>query len=122
MLTDVAGDITSVSSPNRTIPAALRRYLETTYPVCGVEGCDETFGLQIDHIVDYGDVHETTQDNTWRICKHHHDLKTYFGWTVTGSTGHWNLVPPDDWTDDPAPTRVAVILTSRVGSFASAPR
>ncbi len=81
----------------------MRRYLETAYPCCGVEGCDETFGLQIDHVVDYGDVHETAQDNTWRICKHHHDLKTYFGWTVTGTTGHWNLVPPDDWTDDPHP-------------------
>ncbi|MEX2255928.1 MAG: DUF222 domain-containing protein, partial [Acidimicrobiia bacterium] len=96
MLTD-GPDITAVSSPNRTIPAALRRYLETAYPTCGVEGCDAEWNLKIDHVVPYDDVRETTQDNTWRICGHHHDLKTYFGWTVTGGPGTWNLVPPDGW-------------------------
>ena len=38
----------------------------------------------------------TEAANTWRLCPHHHDLKTYFGWQVTGTTHDWDLVPPDD--------------------------
>jgi hypothetical protein len=34
--------------------------------------------------------------NTWRICSHHHFLKTYAGWKVIGEPGNWDLVPPDD--------------------------
>jgi len=103
MLTAPAGEITGVSSSSRTIRVALRRYLETAYPTCGVEGCDATFDLRIDHVVPFSEVRDTTQDNTWRLCPHHHDLKTYFGWKVTGTPGHWNLVPPVGWADDPDP-------------------
>ena len=101
--------ITHVSSMTRTIPAKLRRWVEETYPQCGRSGCDNTIGLIIDHIVDYahltklGEIPPTTQDNLWRLCPTCNDLKTYRGWKVTGGPGTWDLIPPDDWTDDPAP-------------------
>lgn len=87
-------DITTVSKPARTIPAKLRRALETRYPVCGVNGCANDRFLEIDHVVDVAEHGPTSLDNTWRICPHHHAAKTHRGWKVTGTPGHWDLVPP----------------------------
>ncbi|MEX2256917.1 MAG: hypothetical protein WEC34_15895 [Acidimicrobiia bacterium] len=107
MLTD-ADAITHVTSPNRTIPAKLRRYLEESYPTCGRSGCDNTQGLVIDHVVDYADVLRdgvlppTTEANTWRICGWCHDLKHHHGWTITGTPGSWDLIAPHP-PDDPDP-------------------
>jgi hypothetical protein len=57
-------DIATVSSPSRTIPARLRRWLEATYPVCAVDGCDSTFRLEIDHIAPVEAGGLTNKDNT----------------------------------------------------------
>ena len=89
-------DVTAVSSPKRTIPTKLRRALETRYPVCGVKGCANDRFLQIDHVVPLAEGGETSIRNAWRICPHHHFLKTYFCWKVVGEPGNWDLVPPDD--------------------------
>lgn len=87
-------DITTVSSPKRTIPAKLRRALEARYPVCGVQGCANDRSLQIDHVVPIAAGGPTSIDNTWRICTFHHDQKTLHGWQVVGEPGTWDLVPP----------------------------
>jgi len=89
-------DITAVSSPKRTIPAKLRRALEARYPTCGVESCANDQFLEVDHVVPIAEGGRTELANAWRICPHHHHLKTYFGWTVVGEPGNWDLVPPDD--------------------------
>jgi hypothetical protein len=35
--------------------------------------------------------------NLWRLCPHHHTLKTLYGWrVVTDADGIHQLVPPDD--------------------------
>jgi hypothetical protein len=88
-------EITAVSSPKRTIPIKLRRALEARYPVCGVKGCANDQFLQIDHVVPLEDGGETNVHNTWRICPHHHSLKSYGDWKVIGEPGNWDLVPPD---------------------------
>ena len=88
-------DITAVSRPTRTIPAKVRRALEAKYPVCGVKSCANDRFLQIDHVKPIADGGETSIHNCWRICDHHHVLKTYFGWIVVGDPGDWDLVPPD---------------------------
>jgi hypothetical protein len=87
-------DITAVSSPKRTIPVKLRRAVEARYPTCGVTGCANDQFLEIDHIVPLADHGCTEPDNLWRLCSHHHRLKTYGGWTVTGKNGARDLVPP----------------------------
>lgn len=87
-------DITAVSSPKRTIPAKLRRALEALYPTCGVCSCANDQFLEIDHIVPIEQGGETSIENTWRICSHHHALKTYEGWRAVGEPGNWDLVPP----------------------------
>jgi len=94
-------DITAVTSPRRVIPAKLRRALEDRYPTCGVRSCANDQFLQIDHVVASEAGGETNVHNTWRICTHHHYLKTYAGWKVVGEPGNWDLVPPDG--PDPPP-------------------
>ena len=89
-------DITTVSTPTRTIPAKLRRALEARYPTCGVKACANDQFLQIDHVLAVEDHGRTELANTWRICPHHHKLKTHYGWKVVGTPGDWDLVPPDD--------------------------
>jgi Domain of unknown function (DUF222) len=89
-------DITAVSKPTRTIPAKLRRAVEARYPTCGVKTCSNDRFLEIDHVVAVEDHGRTEDANLWRICTHHHKLKTHSGWRVTGTTHNWDLVPPDD--------------------------
>ena len=96
MLVRDGDDVTAVSSPRRTIPIKLRRALEASYLTCGVKSCANDEFLEIDHVVPIGDGGRTELENTWRICPHHHRLKTYLGWTVIGEPGNRDLVPPDD--------------------------
>ncbi|MBA2327391.1 MAG: DUF222 domain-containing protein [Actinobacteria bacterium] len=89
-------DVTEISEPTRTIPARLRRQLEARYPTCGVKTCANDRFLEIDHVVPVAEGGRSKWANAWRICPHHHHLKTYFGWKVVGTTHDWDLVPPDD--------------------------
>jgi 5-methylcytosine-specific restriction endonuclease McrA len=97
-------DITAVSKSTRTIPARLRRAVEARHPTCGVKTCANDRFLEIDHVVAVEDHGRTEDANLWRICPHHHKLKTHYGWRVVGSTHDWDLAPPDhDPPDDPDP-------------------
>jgi len=100
-----AAALPEFTSTGRYYPAWMTAWLDTRYPVCGVEGCDAEFRLQYDHVVAREDGGLTELDNLWRLCPYHHSLKTNRGWQVTGTTHEWNLVPPDqsDATDDPDP-------------------
>jgi hypothetical protein len=94
VMTRDGDDITAVSSPKRTIPVKLRRALEGRYPTCGVESCANDQFLEIDHVVPLEDHGRTELGNLWRLCSHHHRLKTYAGWTVVETIGDRDLVPP----------------------------
>ena len=89
-------DVTAVSSPRRTIPLKLRRALEAKYPTCAGKGCANDQFLEVDHVIPIAEGGRTELANAWRICSHHHHLKTYFGWKVVGEAGNWDLVAPDD--------------------------
>jgi 5-methylcytosine-specific restriction endonuclease McrA len=106
-MTKDGDDVTSVSRPTRTIPAKLRRALEARYPKCAVSACANDQFLEIDHIVPLEDHGRTEIDNLWRLCSHHHRLKTYEGWKVVGPNGTRDLVPPDD-PDPPDPPLLLV--------------
>jgi 5-methylcytosine-specific restriction endonuclease McrA len=94
VMTRTGDDVTAVSSPKRTIPTKLRRALEARYPTCGVQTCANDQFLEIDHIVPLEERGRTEFDNLWRLCSHHHRLKTYAGWAVVGRNGDRDLVPP----------------------------
>ena len=107
VMTCDADDITAVSSPKRTIPIKVRRALEARYPTCAVSTCANDQFLEIDHVVPLEDHGRTELDNLWRLCSHHHRLKTYEGWRVVGRNGTRDLVPPDD-PDPPDPPLLLV--------------
>ena len=94
VMTRDGDDITAVSRPTRTIPTKVRRALETRYPTCGVPGCANDQFLEIDHVVPIEEHGATEIANLWRLCSHHHALKTYQGWKVVGVDGDRDLVPP----------------------------
>jgi 5-methylcytosine-specific restriction endonuclease McrA len=94
VMTRSGDDITAVSRPTRTIPTKRRRALEARYPVCGARGCANDQFLEIDHIVPIAEHGCTEIENLWRLCSHHHRLKTYAGWKVLGQNGERDLVPP----------------------------
>ena len=81
-------------SNERSYPAWMLDWLKLRYPVCGQPGCDRDAHLQNDHVVALTDGGTTTIWNLWRLCWHHHDLKTNRGWTVVGEPHDWKLVPP----------------------------
>jgi hypothetical protein len=89
-------EITRITSPKRTIPAALRRWVERAYPRCGHLSCGSLERLQIDHAIAIEDGGPTEKGNLWRLCPYHHKLKTFYRWTVEGEPGQRRLVPPSD--------------------------
>jgi hypothetical protein len=92
------------SSESRHIPPWLKAWLDATYPVCGAKGCNVAYGLEYDHVTAKADGGLTEPENLWRLCRHHHRLKTSGGWRVVGDTHDWDLVPPDeDPPDGPDP-------------------
>jgi hypothetical protein len=96
ILSRQGAEITRITSPKRTIPAALRRWVERAYPSCGVWDCGVRERLQIDHVIPIEDHGPTQRDNLWRLCAHHHKLKTFYGWQATGPPAQRQLVPPDE--------------------------
>ena len=88
-----------ISRDDRYVPAELAAWLDVTYPVCGVPGCDIDFRLERDHVVALTDGGLTTKNNLWRVCAHHHRLKHCAGWRVIGTPHHWDLVPPNGGDD-----------------------
>jgi 5-methylcytosine-specific restriction endonuclease McrA len=94
VMTKTGDDVTSVSRPTRTIPAKLRRALESRYPTCAVGSCANDQFLEIDHVVPLEHHGRTELANLWRLCSHHHRLKTYEGWKAVGRNGTRDLVPP----------------------------
>jgi len=66
-----------------------------------VRSCANDQFLEIDHVVPIERGGGTSIQNAWRICSHHHVLKTHKGWKVVGEPGKWDLVPPDG-PDPPA--------------------
>lgn len=88
-------DIASVVSLGRTIPRALRTALQVRDGTCVVPGCDVRSPLEVDHVIPFAQGGPTALHNLASLCPHHHDLKTYRGWTLSGVPGNWRFLPPD---------------------------
>jgi hypothetical protein len=76
-------------------------------PICDVDGCNNTWRLQVDHRADWADTKVTAVWLLDRKCQHHHDLKTYRGWASVRGTGKRAFVPPGhpDHPGDEGPPR-----------------
>jgi hypothetical protein len=96
LVRDDSGEIVATTRAKRTIPRGLRRRLEHRFPVCGNHDCRNDGPFEIDHIVPIECGGPTDDENTWRLCRHCHRLKTSFGWQVEviDDDGRRRLVPP----------------------------
>lgn len=87
-------DIRKVVHLGRDPTAAQHTALMVRDRTCAVPGCSTTKGLEIDHVTGWVPTYHTTLDELARLCSHHHDLKSYDGWTLTGHPGAWQFQPP----------------------------
>jgi hypothetical protein len=90
-------DVGNVCHLGRSVPAHVVTALEERDPVCAVPKCDMTSRLENHHLVPFTDGGPTRLSNLVRICKWHHDLLTYEGWTLEGRPGDWSWHPPPDF-------------------------
>lgn len=88
-------DVTTVCHLGRTVPAHVETALEARDRSCVVPECDVTLSLEIDHWqVPFSEGGPTALWNLARLCRFHHQLKTYEGYELRGGPGHWEWVPP----------------------------
>jgi hypothetical protein len=88
-------DIKTVTKSTRDAGIALEVALLVRDRTCGVPHCAKHLGLETDHReVDFEDDGPTALDNLVRLCPEHHALKTYGGWRLEGSPGHWKWIAP----------------------------
>lgn len=103
-----SGQLSEVQAAEVAGAAAAEPHAEAELlEACAVSTCANDQFLEIDHIVPLEHHGRTELDNLWRLCSHHHRLKTYGGWKVVGRNGTRDLVPPDD-PDPPVPPSLLV--------------
>ena len=89
--------LAGVAHLGRQPTAHQRSYLQWVYPTCAAQGCPATAEhLQIDHRIDWARAHVTLVDWLDALCRHHHDQKTRYGWSLVEGIGKRPFVPPSD--------------------------
>jgi hypothetical protein len=90
-------DVVGVAHLGRRPNAHQRSALDWLYPTCAVAGCGvRSRHCQTDHRTDWAQSHVTVFELLDRLCKMHHDLKTYQGWGLVEGKGKRAFVPPED--------------------------
>ncbi|MFN2524685.1 MAG: DUF222 domain-containing protein [Actinomycetota bacterium] len=88
-------EINKVTHCGRQVTARQRTALEVRDKKCVVPGCEARHHLQIDHVVEWNDTRHTKLSELARLCSHHHYLKTYKGWVLSGGPEAWRFDPLD---------------------------
>jgi len=101
-----AGDIRAVAHLGRTVNAPLRTALALRDRRCVVPGCGVAYSLEIDHVRPLASGGDTRLDNLALLCRHHHRLKTYEGWTLercgpTDEDPRWRFTPLAPFGQEP---------------------
>jgi hypothetical protein len=90
-------DVTAVAHAGRSIPKPVATALVERDPICVVPRCNVADGLEIDHYqVAWADGGPSELWNLARLCRHHHRLKTYEGFTLSGGPGTWRFEGPNE--------------------------
>ncbi|MFP5325945.1 MAG: hypothetical protein ACLGHT_00510, partial [Acidimicrobiia bacterium] len=89
-------DVISVAHLGRKPTAVQRSALEWLSTGCDVAGCDNSVGIEVDHVDDWAKTRQTRLSRLRWLCSHHHDLKTHDGWVLVEGPGKQPMVPPDD--------------------------
>jgi hypothetical protein len=104
-------DVTAVAHGGRTIPAHLRSAVEARDQKCIVPRCNRR-DTQIDHRNTFGRTRVTKLEDLALLCRWHHYMKTFLGYTYTGGPGTWQWIPPDNLDEDLTELR-KVLATAR---------
>ena len=80
---------------------------------CTVPRCHHDVS-ELDHIIDYAKVQQTSVEAIHGMCHHDHDDKTYRGATFTRTDTHWQHWPPgtDPTTSPPMTAPIGAHLTT----------
>ena len=88
------GEVVSLVSHSRHIPADVRRAVIARDPICVVPGCYERENLQFHHWrTDFVKSRRTSLDDLCRPCEFHHDLITRGHFALIGGPGKWEFLP-----------------------------
>jgi hypothetical protein len=93
-------DVVTVAHAGYTIPAHLRSALDVRDPKCIVPRCDRRRNLERDHRNAFGRTQVTKLEDLARLCRWHHYLKTFCGYTYRGGPGTWEWIPPENRDED----------------------
>ncbi|HET9060712.1 MAG TPA: hypothetical protein VFN61_12390 [Acidimicrobiales bacterium] len=92
-----AKDVVSIVHLGRRPNAYQASALDWLFPTCAAQGCPtRAEHLQSDHREDWSRTHVTVLHLLDRLCRFHHDLKTYEGWRLVPGKGKRPFVPPSD--------------------------
>lgn len=89
-------DVVNVTHLGRSATVAQQVALWWRSPGCEVADCTRNHRIENDHHEDWNDTHTTRLRKLKRLCEHHHDLKTYFGWALLEGDGPQPMVAPQD--------------------------
>jgi hypothetical protein len=105
--------VLAVTHGKRKANAVQRTALDWTEPDCCVRGCPNPAYHQIDHIDPWANTKQTRHGSLQRLCRFHHDLKTYFGYRYEPlPDGQKQAVSPDQQRGRrPTPTGTGVPQT-----------
>ena len=87
-------DICSVTHLGRRHTALQVTALQWRDPECTRLGCCNTVRLELEHRADWAHTHVTEVDQSDRLCKFDHKLKTEEGWMLEEGTGKRRMLPP----------------------------
>ncbi|MHB8437558.1 MAG: HNH endonuclease signature motif containing protein [Acidimicrobiales bacterium] len=97
-------DVTTACGLGRTIPAAVETALEARDRTCVVPDCDVSVGLEIDHWqIPFAQGGPSALHNLARLCRFHHQRKTYDGFVLSGGPGAWEWTAPGQPTGRGSP-------------------
>lgn len=89
-------DVATVTHLGRCVPAAVETALESRDRTCVVPGCEVSINLEIDHWqVPFAQGGPSELWNLCRLCRHHHRLKTFDGYQLSGGPEKWEWRPPN---------------------------
>jgi hypothetical protein len=90
-------DVSNVTTIGRNRTAAVQAALDWLHPECGVVGCHQRQYLDYHHKKSFRTTRHTKLSELIPLCKHHHDLVEYRGFTLRERPdGQCDLVPLRD--------------------------
>ena len=89
-------DVVNVAHLGRKATVYQYSALQWRSPTCSVEGCNSSFGVQVDHREDWVKTKITLLGLLDPLCTPHHRMKTHEGWRLVTGYGKRAFVGPHD--------------------------